>query len=287
MRPLVLLFLSLIYYTVAAQRIASVSGTYTYPLSENDNVTIKEAKIRAIDLARAEAIKDEFGSLVVSDYINTETGVNDDTQSFYVLDASTSVKGEWLSDERQPEVTIQCIDNEIFFTAKVWGKAREIVRAKTDIEIHVLSRSGGSKVETDRFSSGQRMYLNFRAPIDGYVAVYLITGDDQTSCLLPYRFDSRGQGVSVRGGREYAFFDKTADRMATHYKLSTNQPQEYNQLVVIFSPNPFTKCLETSTDPKYPNSLSQKDFAKWLLKNQRADNDMVVSRKWLVIKATD
>jgi len=287
MRLLLLLFLSLISYTVAAQRIASVSGTYIYPLSENDNVTIKEAKIRAIDLARADAIKNEFGSLVVSDYINTETGVNDDTQSFYVLDASTSVKGEWLGDERQPEVTIQCIDNEIFFTAKVWGKAREIVRAKTEIETHVLSRSDGSKVETDRFSSGQRMYLNFRAPIDGYVAVYLITGDYQTSCLLPYRFDSRGQGVSVRGGREYAFFDKTVDRMATHYKLSTNQPQEYNQLVVIFSPNPFTKCLETSTDPKYPNSLSQKDFAKWLLKNQRADNDMVVSRKWLVIKAID
>lgn len=269
-----------------AQRTASVAGTYTYVLSENDNITIKEAKLRAIDMARAEAIKDEFGTLVVSDYINTEKGIADDTQSFFVLDTSSSAKGEWLGDEKNPEVTIECIDNEIFFTAKVWGKAREIVRAKTQIDWKVLKKEGNTPIETERFKSGERIYLNFRAPSDGYAAVYLITGDDQTSCLLPYRNDTQGR-VPVRGGREYTFFDKTTDPGATHYKLSTSQPQEFNQVVVIYSPNPFTKCLDTGTDPRRPNTLEQKAFAKWLLTNQRADKEMVVCRKWIAIEARE
>lgn len=279
--------ISLIALTAGAERTASVSAKYTYTLSESDNVTIKEAKLKAIELAKAEAIRKEFGSLVVSDFINTETGVNDNTQSFYVLDSSTSVKGEWLGDEKDPIVTIDCTNNEINFTAQVWGKAREIVRAKTELELHVLKQAGESRIETERFKSGERIYLKFRTPSDGYAAVYLITGDDDTSCLLPYRNDNRGRGISVRGGKEYTFFDKATDPTASHYKLSTNQLQEYNQLVVIYSPNPFTKCLDTSNDPKHPNSLNRKDFAKWLLKNQRADKDMVVSRKWVTIESPE
>lgn len=269
-----------------AQRTASVTGKYTYVLSENDNVTIKEAKLRAIDMARAEAIKDKFGTLVVSDYINTEKGIADDTQSFFVLDTSSSVKGEWLGDEKSPVVTLECIDGEIFFTAEVWGKAREIVRAKTQIDWKVLRKEGDTPLETERFRSGERIYLSFRAPADGYAAVYLITADDETSCLLPYRNDPYGR-VHVKGGRSYTFFDKTTDPGATHYKLSTTQPQEFNQLVIIYSPNPFTKCLDTGTDARRPNTLEQKAFAKWLLSCQRTDKEMVVCRKWIAIEARE
>lgn len=269
-----------------AERTATVSGKYTYVLTQNDNVTIKEAKLKSIDMAKAEAIKAEFGTLVASDFISTEQSSNDQSQSFYVLDAASSVKGEWLEDLEAPKVTMECIDDEIFFHAEVKGKAREIVRAKTRLDWSVSKGAGDNRAETDRFKSGERIYMTFRAPINGYVAAYLITGDDETSCLLPYRGDNRGR-VSVIGGRQYTFFDKTADPTATHYKLSTPQPQEYNQLVVIFSPNPFTKCLDYGKDPKRPNVLSRKDFASWLLENQRLDTEMVVARKWLTIENDD
>ena len=61
-----LLFLTLVslsfisHPTAVAQRVASVSGKYTYILSENDDVTIKEAKLKAIEQAKAEALKNEF-----------------------------------------------------------------------------------------------------------------------------------------------------------------------------------------------------------------------------------
>ncbi len=62
---------------------------------------------------------------------------------------------------------------------------------------------------------------------------------------------------------------------------------ESNQLVVLYSPNPFTKCTDTSKDPLHPNVLKSKDFAKWLLKAQRADNELVVNRRWVKITSAE
>lgn len=280
-----LLSFSLIAFCQAAdaQRTADVNGKYTYILSENDNVTIKEAKLKAIEEAKAEAIKKEFGMLVASDFINTEKQTNDDFSSYYMSNTSASVKGEWLGDDRDPEVTVECINGDIFFTAEVWGKAREIVRAKPDIKWSVEKDVNGQRVEANEFTSGERFFVKFRSPSDGYVAVYLITGDNETACLLPYRKDTTGR-FQVKGGKEYTFFDKTVDPSASYYKLSTNQGLEYNTLVIVFSPNSFTKCMDTSNDPRHPNTLNSKDFAKWSLKNQRADSEMYVIPKNIIIK---
>lgn len=269
-----------------AQRTAKVTGKFQYIVTDNDNITLKEAKIKAIDLAKAEAIKNEFGTLVASDYISSASGTEDDSSSFYVIDTSSSLKGEWLGDEKTPEVSIETADGDLIFTAQVWGTAREIVRANTELKWDVMKDFNGKRAKSDQFNSGERFFLNFKSPIDGYVAVYLITGDDDTACLLPYRKDSSGR-VMVKGGKEYTFFDKAIDPAASYYKLSTNQMQEMNQLVVVFSPNPFTKDVTTSTNTNKITSLTQKDFAKWLLKNQRADKDMVVNRKWVTIKGIE
>lgn len=282
----ILLLVLLSTFALSAQRTAKVNGKYTYILTENDNVTIKEAKIKSIEMAKAEALKNEFGTLVVSDFINSEKVANGDLSSYYIMDTSTSVKGEWLSDDKTPVVTIECVDGELLFTAEVWGTAREIKRAHTDIKWQIQREDQGTKIESDKFNSGDRFFVKFRSPADGYVAIYLITDDDDSSCLLPYRKDNAGR-YHVRGGKEYTFFDKSIDPTASYYKLSTNNPVEYNQLVIIFSPNPFTKCSDTSGDSRRPNFLSQKDFAKWLLKCQRTDNEMVVYSKWLTINGNE
>lgn len=274
-------------FGVDAQRTAKVTGKYQYIVTDNDNITLKEAKIRCIDLAKAEALKNEFGTMVASDFISSErSGSNDDVSSFYVMDTSSSVKGEWLGDEKEPVVSIETNGNDIIFEAEVWGTAREIVRAHTELKWDVTKDVNGKKIASDQFDTGERFFMKFKSPIDGYVAVYLITGDDDTACLLPYRKDTSGR-VQVKGGKEYVFFDKTVDPAATYYKLNTNQIQEMNQLVVVFSPNPFSKDVNVNSDTRKPNYLSQKDFAKWLLKNQRADKDMVVARKWVTIKGID
>lgn len=269
-----------------AQRTAKVSGKSTFIVTDNDNVTMKEAKIKAIEMARANAIKDEFGVLVASDFINSDKVVDDVLSSYFINNTESSVKGEWLGDDKDPIVKVECVDGDIWFTAEVSGQAREIVRAKTDLKWQVQKSDDGHKIEADQFDSGERFYVKFKSPTDGYLAIYLITGDDEVSCLLPYRKDTKGR-FDVKGRTEYELFDKAIDSRASNYKLSTNQLQEYNQLVLIYSPNPFTKCIDEINDPRRPNSVSQKEFAEWLLKNQRADKDMVINRKWLSIKGNE
>lgn len=266
-----------------AQKTVSLNGKYSYVLGDNDNVTIREAKIKSVEMAKAEALKKAFGTVVSSDFINSDRVVNDEFSSYYLSETSTTVKGEWLGDERDPEVKMEIIDGDLVFTAEVWGKAREVTRATTDLKWQVQKDLNGNKVDADAFNSGERFFVCFRSPADGYVAIYLITGDSETACLLPYRKDVTGR-FQVKGGKEYVFFDKSRDPSASYYKLSTTEPQEYNQLVIIYSPNPFTKCMDIGRDARHPNALDSKDFAKWLIKSQRVDHDMVVHRKWVTIR---
>lgn len=272
--------------SVSAQRIAEVSGKYRYVVTDNDNISLREAKIKCIDLAKAEALKNEFGLMVASDFINSERAYNDDISSFYVMDISSSVKGEWLGDVKDPVVTVETADGDLIFTAEVYGIAREIIRASTELKWDVMKDVNGKKISSDQFEAGERFFMKFMSPIDGHVAVYLVTDDDQTACLLPYKRDNSGS-VSVKGGKEYVFFDRSVDPAASYYKLSTDKIQEMNQLVVIFSPNTFTRIKDSSSESNKPNQLSHKEFAKWLLKNQRADKDMVVNRKWVTIKGME
>ena len=273
-------------FGTSAQRTVKVTGKSQYIVTDNDNITLKEAKIRSIDHARTEAMRNEFGTMVASDFLNFESSNNDELSSSYIMDTSSSVRGEWLGDDKDPVITIETSGDNIIFTAEVWGTAREIIRANTELKWDIKKDVNGKRVASDTFDSGERFYLDFKSPMDGYVAIYLITGDDETACLLPYRRDTSGR-FSVKGGKEYTFFDKAIDPAATYYKLSTDQIQEMNQLVVVFSPNAFTKDVEVSSDSRKPNHIGQKDFAKWLLKNQRADKDMVVNRKWVTIKGME
>lgn len=268
--------------TAVCQEPVTISGKSSYILSDTDNITLREAKIKCVEMARAEALKNEFGTVVSSDFINSDRVVNDEFSSIIVSDISTSVKGEWLGDEREPEITVEYVNGDLIFTAEVWGKAREIQRAAIDIKWQLQKDINGQRIESDTFSAGERFYVTFQSPANGYVAIYLITGDNETACLLPYRKDASGR-FAVKGGKDYTFFDKSTDPTAPFYKFNTQWPQELNQLVIIYSPNAFTKCTDIGRDPRHPNALDSKDFAKWLLKSQRADKDMTVHRKWVTI----
>ena len=54
-----------------AQKEEKVHAIYTYSIGFDDNITLHDARLRSIELAKAEAIKAEFGELVTSDVIDT------------------------------------------------------------------------------------------------------------------------------------------------------------------------------------------------------------------------
>lgn len=269
--------------TALAQRTAEVSGSYTYDMSDNDDMTLRQAKIKCVELAKAAAIKAEFGEMITSDVIDTNVETNGESASSYFWENTVAMaRGEWLGNTVPPRIDIVYKDGHLIFTAEVKGTAREIIQAKTDLKWEVMKDGADKKKAANSFESGERVYVNFRSPADGYVAIYLIVGDDETSCLLPYPRDDDGR-FPIKGGRTYQFFDKLEDPGAVHYRLKTKHSQENNQLVIIYSPHPFTKCNDITGDKLHPNSLSTHDFQKWLLRCQREDHDMEVNKKWVKI----
>lgn len=284
MKKLTLIVLILAFTLVTqAQREEEVSGSYTYVLSENDGITLKEAKHMCIELAKAAAIKEKFGELITSDVIDSNVETNGESSTSYYWENTVAMaKGDWLGDTEKPQLDIKYEDDKLIFTAEVKGRAREIIQSKIDLKWEIMKDGLTMRKKASVFESGERIFVNFRSPADGYVAIYLILGDDVTQCLLPYPKDTDGR-FEVKAGREYMFFDKEEDLTAVPWKLLTKRRLENNQLVIIYSPNPFTKCNDKSVDKMHPNTLNTHDLQRWLLKCQREDRDMVVNKKWVKI----
>lgn len=269
------LFMMLNALCINAQRIETVSKEYSIIVRDNEAITFGEAKRKCIEMTKAEAIKEVFGEIIASDVVIKDSDYWENTVAM--------AKGTWLGDTESPVLDIVYKDGLLVFTAKVKGEAREITQATTDLKWEVKKEGINGKVPASTFDSGERFYVDFRSPADGYVAVYLTeTGSDETSCLLPYPKDADGR-FPIKANRDYTFFDKSTDELAPYYRFKTKRSQERVQLIIIYSPNPFTKCNDVSKGKLRPNSLSSSDFQKWLLKCLRMDSDMVVNKKWVDI----
>jgi hypothetical protein len=277
-------FLSSITAFAQTPREEIVSAEYTYTIRDNENITFADAKRKCIELAQAEAIRNKYGEIITSDFIDSRVNKDgESSDSYYWENTVARAKGVWLGNsEGFPKFDVAYSDGFIVFTAKVQGLAREIIQSTIDLKWSIMKDGINDRVTAETFDSGERFYVNFRSPADGYVAVYLLEGDDVTSCLLPYSKDPDGR-CPVKAGRDYVFFDKNTDSLAPHYVLKTKHAQENNQLIIIYSPNSFTKCNDKVTEKNRPRSLNTSEFQKWLLGCQRLDNDMVVNKKWIKI----
>ena len=276
---LIFLFCCWLTQELMAQETKLVHGKYVFEVSDNDDITLKDAKLKCIALAKAKAIKEEFGEMVTSDVIDSNVETNgESTSSKYWENTVAIARGDWNRDTQDPEISVEYINGKLIFTAEVWGEASEIVQAKTELEWVVQKEDAGKKVATGQFNNGERIYMKFRSPADGYLAVYLIEDDDIVSCLLPDKKDTDGK-FPIKASQNYTLFDAENNPGTVSYKMTTKRSQENNQLVIIYSPNPFVKCNDISRDSRHPNTINTHDFQKWLLRCQRQDRDMVVNKR--------
>lgn len=277
-----------------AQRTREVSGEYTYygPWT----ISPKEAEDKAIEEAKIQAIADAFGTLVdmhSASLIQNEDGKS--SSSFFSLGES-SVKGEWLADKKAPEtsVWIEQKDKFIVARAKVWGEAREICSAPVDINA-LLQRQTDGKHDEDHFHHGDNIYLSFKSPSKGYLAVYLIDGKGNPYCMLPYAEDEDGQ-FPVEANKSYLLFSekhsKGGEKCEEYSMLCEKEMDEQNIVYIIFSPNKFTKANDEESNEvvdvkgkleQKPRALSNENFQKWLLRCRRADKDMQVIIRPVVV----
>lgn len=254
-----------------AQKIVTDKITYTYIIPSDES--IDEAEISALKHAQYQMIADHFGTVVGA------------STSLYISDSSvrsttygeTDVKGEWIETIGTPQFRKIVADDEFVIEVTVSGKIREIISNPTDFSCMLL-KSPSDGYETLSFRSGEYMYMSFQTPVDGYLAVY-ITDGESVQCLYPYMglsSDYMMVGADVR----HILFSRRHPGSLDPLKVKQVpltcgfKDVEHDRVYVIFSPNRFTKAIDSNEGNQSYRMLDYESFHSWLSKIRRYDKDM-------------
>ena len=280
------LLLSIFSLLLSAPSVRTAAGDYTYYVPEN--IPLEKAKIIALDRCKLKILAEEFGTvtgIVSSTRIKQKNGKSDIDFSQI---GESEVRGEWIETMGMPKYDISYKGDMLIIKVSVRGKIRELVNASVDFDAKVLCNGTEERFERSDFKSGDELYLSFKSPTSGYLAIYLYDCDDRYQCLYPYANDVSGIGV-IEGGKDYLLFSKKADtaHSVDEYVLQTDKAEEFNRLYIIFSPNKFTKAADDegkSSDSSFlPRELSYGNFQKWLARCRKLDTEMRVEIKDLTI----
>ena len=255
----------------------TVEGQYTYHAPEN--VTLEEAKRVALDRAKLTAIADAFGTLVTQSNTTIMSNQTGKTDSRFFSLGGSEVKGEWIETTKEPIYNIRYEGNMLIVSVEVSGLVREITNAGIDFTTKILRNGTEEKFESNEFRSGDDMYLYFKSPVDGYLTVYLLDETTQeVFCLLPYRASGEG-AYRIEHDKTYILFSANHEQenptFVDEYTMTCNRETEFNDIYVIFSPNPFVKASSSEAKQEIlPRQSHYQDFQKWLSKNKKKDLNM-------------
>lgn len=245
-------------------------------------MTRAQAVEEAIRRAKIDALSKAFGISVVS--ANTSIATQDDDK-FY-SNGFDLVKGEWIETVGEPEIKVELDGDEVFLTVRIKGRAREKETSDVDIAAKVLRNGTTENCEAAEFKNGDKMYVHFTSPVDGYVSIYQYDPVSNTVyCLLPYRKDGAGS-VRVEHDVRYVFFSKQHSdnpRMVDEYRLGCSEDGETNTLYILFSPNAFSKSQTDVSDKYTPRSLPFGEFERWKAKCQTQDARLQIVTKNIII----
>lgn len=280
------LFVFFFQLTAFAQKIKTVEASYTYHVPEN--VTLEQAKRTALERAQLEALATAFGTNISQQNSTRVSNMNGQSDIDFQSISSSDVKGEWIETISEPSYNIYYEQDMLVVSCSVRGKAREIINAGIELKVKVLRNGTEERFESSEFRSGDDLYLSFQSPVDGYLVVYLIDDEGNAFCLLPYRNQNGGTQV-IKANVAYTFFSpshapQTERDVVDEYTLTCERSQETNQIVTLFSPNPFAKGIDTDNGELLPREMESKDFQKWLSKIKSKDNQLQQSTYLLTIK---
>lgn len=278
--------------SIYAQSQKTVKGSYTYVAPINES--LEQAKRTAIHYAKIEALRNEFGTLVSDATASTIVQKDNETKTKFVsMSGEGELGGEWIGDKEAPEIETMLEDNHIVVKATVKGYASEITNNTISYVAKVLRNVPSAEFESEEFVAGNDLYVSFSAPIDGYLAIYLLDTEN-AYCLLPYRASKDGF-FKVNHHQEYILFSKQKHAIGENPQdideytvTSDDDMSDFNQIYFIFSPNVFRKPADvTKSDDDgtiFPRMMSWSDFQKWIIKTRKRDKEMSVKVKNIEVK---
>lgn len=266
-------------------RTKKVTAEYLYQLPEN--VTMDEARSIAIDRARAQAIADEFGSIVTQSSSVVVENYNDVSNTDFLSIGGSELKGEWLEDTVAPEFEYYTDGGQFAIKVKIRGIIREIDGCSVPFDVKILNSGTDDGNESEMFRNGDQLYVSFNSPTAGYIAIYLVDGVRNAYCLLPYQGQSDGY-CGIKANRRYVFFDpkRAVDvdkKDVDEYLLETEQRRERNRIITVFSPKRFYKAADKKNDTELPRMLTYADFQRWLSGVKKRDPQLTVTEKAILI----
>lgn len=241
-----------------AQRIVNACGEVDYVVPESQ--TLAEAKQTAITQARLKAIADEFGTIVSQ--TNTVSVHNEEgkTNSSFNSFSENEVRGIWISDTKDPEVTVKYRNETMVIHVEVCGKVREQKQSAVELQVKPLNKG----IESTLFKNNDRFSLSFKSAASGYVAVFIRDDDNGiVNVMMPYD-NGDGNAREVKSNKEYIFLTTKDPEYPYNEEtiLTTQKTTERNTLIVVFSQKKFHVSLTNKGEfvPEVENSK----FQKWL-----------------------
>lgn len=266
----VMLLLMMLAVDAAAQRTVSMCGDATYVAPETQSLS--EAKRTAILRARLQAMADEFGTNVAQTNTMTMHTKDGKTATDFNSYSENDVRGIWLEDTKEPEVNVSYQNATMIIKAHVCGKAREVKSVPVELLVEPIgygkhegdehpSRPGHATTE---FYNNEFFGVNFKSPVNGYVALFL--RDDNAGTVytqLPYA-GSDGYGREVKSNVSYVFLNNKDSEYPypTSTILTTDRTIEHNTLIVVFSKKPFHVSL--AEQGEWFPELEVNKFQKWI-----------------------
>ena len=272
--------------TALSQKTKTAEATYIYYGQENE--TIAQVKQKALERARLQAIEDAFGSVVMQSNSTVITNENGKTDSKFYSVGGSEVKGEWIETIGQPKFEIEYKDHIIVAKCTVRGKIREITEARTPLEVRILRNGTELRDETDDFREGDDMFLYFKTPVEGSLLVFMLDGEDNAYCLLPYARCAE-PARKVYKDIPYVFFSSEMEAdiqpgLVDEYTLTCNGAVEQNEIVTVFAPGNLVRPNMTFADESVPGMLPAAEFRKWLADVKKHDNKIQSISNIITIK---
>lgn len=278
-----LLTLVVIPYLSMAQQTKTVTASYTYYAPTN--VSLDEAKHTALERAKIQCIADNFGSVVSQSNSTIIENNNGISQTKILSLGGSDVKGEWVETTGEPIYNINYEQDMLIVTVTVKGKIRKSTQKQYDLNVRVLRYGLDDKNEDSSFKNGDDIFLSFESPVNGYLTIYLLEEEDtNVYCLLPYKNASM-TSYPIEGNKKYVFFSSTFDKNGNvdEYTMTAAAGKEFNDIILCFSTNDFTKAVGINASAWTPRKLTYNDFVKWLTKKRKEDEAFSVIKKSITI----
>ncbi|AMS25755.1 hypothetical protein AEM51_00750 [Bacteroidetes bacterium UKL13-3] len=287
-----LAILLVVPFCLWAQKAREVRETGFYKMRIEKSISEAEAERICIERAKIDAIEKAFGQTVFqgnSTFVqNKNTGEKTETQNIFNSVSESLVNGEWLEDVKKPVIEKEITKEYTWISATVDGLIREIRSLPVTFKAYPMSCPNPSCGQLT-FRDGQDLYMYFKAPQKGYVAIFAdVPTEGKTYRLLPYKYSS-SMSYSVEADKEYVFFYNRPGSSSSSEKvddvtlfLSNKNTPEVTKIFVLYSSlGEFGKPLlsadrnKTETNKlaernlETPLFLESEDFQRWLQSTRR------------------